>query len=202
MKIPNKPLFYILILSLISPFIQAQHKDNRSFSIFTGGIIIGKSHLSTTKIGMEFNKYSILTDFTYDDYSETWDDGSSSKFQIVALSFAGRYYLKPLGRGIFAELYSGLGKSIITTVENGQTKNMSDIKPFSGFGLGWRFGKKPKGIFGEIAYRYSISWKESHLYTTDIKPNTNNLESFSYQSWYTKKGEGTSQLYIGIGYSF
>ena len=192
----------LLIFVLLPFFTLAQQEYNDSFSIFTGGFVIKSSILSTTKFGYEFNKFGFIADFTYDDYRETWQDGSKSLFQILAISISGRVYLKPLGRGLFAELNAGIGRPALTTKENGQEKFRSAFLPISGFGIGWRFGQEPKGIFGEVGLRSTVGLKNIHLYTTDNEPNTHNVNSVSYQSWVFKRGEFSSQIYLGVGFSF
>jgi hypothetical protein len=199
----NKKLFASLFALCLMPlFTQAQEKDKNSLSVFTGGMAVKSSLLSTTKLGYESGHFGALADLTYDTYKETWSDGSKSFYQLYGFSASGRYYLQPLGRSIFAEVSIGMGRPSLTTTEGDQQKVKKDVLPLSGFGLGWRFGKKPKGLFGEVGFRWSYSLKDSHLYTTDAKPDQQGLDNISYQSWLFEKGKGSGQLYLGIGYSF
>lgn len=202
MKIQILILTGFLIFLLLPLGGNAQNRANKSFSIFSGGMVIKRSILSTTKLGHEFKNFGFITDFSYDDYYETWHDGSKSYFKLRAISLSARYYLRPKGRSLFAEVNAGLGFPKLTTSTNGDEKVKISNLPITGFGLGWRFGKKPKGLFGETGWRTTTSLKDLHLFTTNEKPATNDLENISYQSWIFKKGNFSSQIYLGIGYSF
>lgn len=195
---------FLLLIVFLGFFTnsQAQDSSNQSFSIMTGGIVFKNSLVSTNKIGYEWRHFGIITDFTYDTYKETWNDNSKSNFNLYALSLSGRYYTKTMGRGFFAEVNAGLARVALSTSENNQKEISKQTLPLAGLGLGWRFGKRPKGIFGEAGYRFNVALKDAHLYTTDLKPNTNGLDNISYQSWLFEKGKGSGQLYIGIGFSF
>lgn len=195
---------FIATLVLLSTPALAQRANDQSWSAFTGGIIYGRSVLSTNKLGWEKKHLGLLVDFTYDDYREKWDDGSKSTFGLYGLSVGARYYTKPMGRGFFAEGFGGYAYTQVKTRMQDQQKEVrdKDFLPMTGLGLGYRFGKKPKGLFGEVAYRSTIPLKDTHLYTTDQKPDPQVLDNISYQSWIFEKGKASGQLYIGIGYSF
>lgn len=198
-----KTKLFLLILSIgLFASTQAQDTSKHSFSVMTGGIVFKNSLVSTNKIGYEWGHFGVITDFTYDTYKETWKDHSRSKFDLYALSFSGRYYTKTKGRGFFAEVNAGLGRVSIKTNENNQEEVKKQTIPLAGMGLGWRFGKRPKGLFGEVGYRFNVALKDAHLYTTDQKPVTNGLDNISYQSWLFEKGKGSGQLYVGVGFSF
>lgn len=194
----------ITIIAAMSLLVNAWAQDSpkHSFSVMTGGIIFKNSLVSTNKIGYEWSHFGVITDFTYDTYKETWEDKSRSYFDLYALSISGRYYSKKLGRGLFGEVNLGLGRAALTTKENNLQEVKKQTLPLAGLGAGWRFGKKPKGLFGEIGYRFSMALSDAHLYTTDQKPGTDGLDNISYQSWLFEKGKGSGQLYAGIGFSF
>ncbi len=88
-----------------------------------------------------------------------------------------------MGRGFFAEANVGLARASVTTKENIQQEVKKQTFPLDFIGLGWRFGKRPKGIFREVGYRFNLALKYAHLYTTDHKPETKGLDNISYQSF-------------------
>ena len=194
----------LVVISFACLPIGAMSQNDSSWSVFSGGMFLGKSVLSTTKVGFEKKHFAISTDFTVDNYREKWNDGSKSKFNFYGVSVGARYYTRPMGRGLFAESFGGYGFTQLTTTQSAQTSKLKDTNslPLAGLGLGYRFGKKPKGLFGEVAYRATVPLKNVHLYTTDEKPNPENISNISYQSWVFEKGKTSGQLYLGIGYSF
>lgn len=194
----------ITILALVTTSLLAQPAGDQSLSVFSGAMFFSQSILSTSKLGYEKKHLGISADFTYDSYREKWDDGSKSTFTLYGASVGARYYTRPMGRGFFAEGFGGYGLAQLNTCECNQGKEIKvrEYLPLTGLGLGYRFGKRPKGFFGEIAYRTTIPLKNVHLYTTDEKPDPQGLDNISYQSWIFEKGKASGQLYVGIGYSF
>lgn len=197
-----KEINLLFLFFLFSSSISGQEMGNSSYSVFTGGMIVSNSILSTTKIGYEYKHLGLSIDFSHDEYSETWEDNTKSHFQIRVLSIASRYYLRQQGRSFFAELGIGIGNPTLSLKETSHTKKAKEQTPLAEWGLGWRFGKKPKGIFGEIGLRSTTSFKDIHLYTTEAAPDRAEIDNISYQSWLIKKGSFSSQIYVGIGYSF
>jgi hypothetical protein len=179
-------------------------QPSSSYSAFSGGMIVGQSILSTTKFGYEKKHFGLSADFTFDSYQEKWSDGSESKFALYGVSVGVRYYTSSMGRGLFAEGFGGYGLTQLTTKQNAMKQELydSDYLPVTGLGMGYRLGKKPKGLFGELGYRSTVALKNAHLYTTDDKPDPNAVGNISYQSWIFKKGKASGQFYLGIGYSF
>lgn len=195
--------FLVVISIACLPFgVMAQ--NDSSWSVFSGGMFLGESVLSTTKVGFEKKHFALSTDFTIDNYHEKWDDDSTSKFNFYGVSVGARYYTRPMGRGFFVEGFGGYGFTKLTTNQSTSTTILKDTNslPVSGIGLGYRFGKKPKGLFGEVAYRATVPLKNVHLYTTDDKPDPENISNISYQSWIFEKGKASGQFYLGVGYSF
>ena len=197
-----KKFLVVVSLSWLPMVVSAQ--SSNSWSVFSGGMIVGESILSTTKFGYEKKHFGLSADFTYDDYQEKWNDGSKSKFALYGVSIGARYYSGSMGRGFFAEGFGGYGLARLTTTQNTQNKEIkdSDYLPVTGLGLGYRFGRKPKGLFGEVAYRATVPLKNVHLYTTDDKPDPQSVSNISYQSWVFEQGKASGQFYVGIGYSF
>jgi hypothetical protein len=194
----------LCILLMMSTSLLAQRAKDQSWSVFSGGMILDQSKLSTTKLAYEKKHFGLSTDFTYDTYYEKWTDGTQSTFSLYGVSIAARLYSQQMGRGLFAEGFGGYGLAKLTTSVNDLDNKIKadELFPVTGFGFGYRLGKKPKGLFGEIAYRATIPLKNVHLYTTDEKPDPQGLDNISYQSWIFEKGKPSGQLYVGIGYSF
>ena len=194
----------LCILLMMSISLLAQRAKDQSWSAFSGGMILNQSKLSTTKFAFEKKHFGLTTDFTYDTYHEKWGDGTQSNFSLYGVSLSARLYSKQMGRGFFAEGFGGYGLAKLkTSIDDLDSKIIDDeYFPVTGLGFGYRLAKKPKGLFGEVAYRATIPMKDVHLYTTDEKPDPQGLDNISYQSWIFEKGKPTGQLYIGIGYSF
>ena len=195
-------IFYLAITLPATMFAQQSH--NTSKSIFSGGMWVGQSILSTTKFSYDKGHLGIVSDFTWDNYRENWQDGTQSSFSLYGFSVGARYYSNVMGRGLFVEGFGGYGQAKLKTEDSNQLMTINDQKslPLTGFALGCRFGKKPKGLFGEVAYRATIPLNDLHLYTTESKPDTNGLDNISYQSWIFERGKAMGQVYVGIGYSF
>jgi hypothetical protein len=197
-----KKILVVISFAWLPLVVLAQ--SSSSWSAFSGGMIVGQSILSTTKFGYEKKHFGLSADFTFDNYREKWNDGSKSKFDLYGVSVGARYYTRSMGRGFFAEGFGGYGLARLTTNQSTQKQQLkeSEYLPVSGVGLGYRFGRKPKGPFGEVAYRATVPLKNVHLYTTDDKPDPQAVSNISYQSWIFEKGKASGQFYVGIGYSF
>src|SRR5688500_4417932 len=126
----TRTLFFFFCLLSINAY--SQNDDNQSWSFFSGGMLLKQSTLWTTKVGWEKNKWSLLGDLTYDNYRETWHDGSASKFNLYSVSLSGRYYLKQLGRSLFAEVTTGVARTILKTDEDHQQLKRSASLPLAG----------------------------------------------------------------------
>lgn len=199
-----KRIFIAYVLALLPTALFAQRTGDNSWSAFSGGMVFGSSILSTTKFGYERNHIGLTADVSFDSYREKWDDGSKSTFALYGISMGGRYYTRLMGRGFFAEGFGGYSLVKLNTSENSTGKKIIDSEylPVTGLGLGYRFGKKPRGLFGEVAYRATVPLKNVHLYTTNTKPDPQVVDNISYQSWIFEKGKASGQFYLGIGYSF
>jgi hypothetical protein len=204
----NISLRHILLFAFGFLFTEGNSQDNLqpsaaecSYSFMTGGMIIDKSTLWINKISMERKHIGLLIDITRDTYKETWDDQSTGKYKLWSLSAAGRYYLKPYGRSLFAEISLGLAVPDLTVNDVHGKEQIVRNLGLTAWGLGWRFGKNRSRLFGEIGFRSALPLKTLHLFTGAGPLPGSTGKSITYHSWYFEKLKGTSQLYIGAGYS-
>jgi hypothetical protein len=81
--------FQFLNISTVEKNLGGNIKENVSYSFFTGWIVLKQSKLSTAKVGYENNKLGYLLDLTYDDYKETWLDGSKKQLLRIRGIYCG-----------------------------------------------------------------------------------------------------------------
>lgn len=191
---------FILIIIMNNNIVNAQNEN--SYSIFTGGMVLKNSLLSTTKSGYEFGNFALISDFTFDQYKEKWSDGSSGKFLLTGFSSSVRYYLNDDRMGFFGEAGFGMSKVSLTTKAGGTEKKVSENIPMASIVIGYRYKINIPGLFLEGGYRTSTPLKSSHLYTTENKPETESGKNIGYQSWNFEKFRFSGQIYLGLGYSF
>lgn len=190
------------IITLILLIITVNAYGESGFGYTIGGFKFKDSTLLLNKFSLEEENFSVILDLTYDNYNETWSDGSHSDFTINGVSIGGRYYPFGSKKGFFGGLSLGMIKSTLTTSELGTEKRVSDQMFVSGYELGYRASMTDKPIFLELGLRTTEFSKDLHLYTTNSKPDINTIDNISYQSWVFKKSESASQIYIGGGITF
>lgn len=197
-------LFIFFSIGLISAHGQSGTKPPflQSLSFMTGGMIIGKSSLWVNKFSAERNHIGFLIDLTRDTYREKWSDDSGGKYRLLSISGAGRYYLKPYARSLFAEIAMGWAAPKLTVHSANDQERMVGNFGAAGWGAGWRFGKRNSKFFGEAGFRSVFPLKTVHLYSGFEPLPGSTKENITYQSWYFEKLKSTSQFYLGIGHSF
>ncbi len=177
-------------------------EGNRSKSVLIGGVYTGESLLLITKLGYEYGHLGINIEFSNDQTREKWPDGSKGSYHLYAPALTGRLYLKPHGRGPFAEAGAAGAVASLTVRQDGRQVTWRGALPLASWGVGWRFGRRPRGWFGEMAFRSNYALRTLHLYTDAAAPEESKAGTIAYQSWYLQKGKAYPQLYVGIGYSF
>ena len=195
--------FFLSVNLLVaqSNFIKSENPNSKS--LFLGGFLIKKSTLFIGKVGFERGHFGVVADITRDAVKEKWEvDNTKGHYVLWVYSLSGRYYFRPMGRSFFAEVGVGTSKANLTVDYGSHSIKKTTSLPLASWGLGWRFGKKPRGLFGEVGFRNAYALKERHLYTDATKPAGSTNEGVTYHSWYFKKGKSTASLYLGVGFSF
>ena len=114
--------------------------------------------------------------------------------------------MSEIGRNAFVEVGAGSANpSIKVTYADGKTARDHWKMQYLSFGTGWRFGFKPKGLFGEIGYRNYLIVHRMPLLYTDLKAQPQvgpDAPAIQYHIWYIRRFRLNNQVTVGVGYSF
>ena len=169
---------------------------------FAGGML---------KFGYGRNHWQGAIDIFSQATTVKWDSSdqnarSSGRYAYWGFGASGRFYMSSIGRNAFVEIGAGSANPRIkVTYADGKTVRDQWKMQYLSFGTGWRFGAKPKGVFGEIGYRnYMIVHRMPLLYTDlAAQPQIGrDAPALQYHIWYIRRFRLNHQVTVGIGYSF
>jgi hypothetical protein len=202
----KKGFVFLLLALLGSRPLSAQTiiaEEPTAFSLSAHGL--GWKNFYAAGARLEYNRYH---------YGVTLDgllsrngvrraaDASEDRYQAILPSLNARLYSGQLGRGVYAEAGGGLLLAQLETRFDGSgAVKKNAVLPVATFGLGYRLGRNPKGIFGEVGLRGAFSLADEHLYTGEQRPTGRR----GVQSTHSYRFRELSLLWqpsLSVGYSF
>jgi hypothetical protein len=179
-------------------------RENWSKSFWVGGMKFKKDALYCLKGGYEYKHWGGSVDIFYRTHKEERQEfGTNDYYRSLGFSVNGRYYVSQIARNIFAEIGAGTSTpSLKTTKKDAPTRVVRTKVQYITWGAGWRFGMKPRGLFGEIGYKGYLPLQTVLLYTSDSLPANLFDQMYSTNGLYIKQFQVTNTLYGGLGWSF
>ena len=135
---------------------------------------------------------------------ERWSDGSKGDYLLYSPGLGARFSTKENGRGFFVQ--AGINyafASLKVSEANGFNKQNDNSTLGANWKLGYRWSRKPKGLFLEAILNYTVSWNDLIL-QTDAAPANSPAKrpTLDWHSWNNYKGDIGQTFLLGIGYTF
>jgi hypothetical protein len=195
-----------LALLLTTTYAQAQTQQtqagsHKGISLQIGTMGLGNPRFSDNRIGLERGRLGIMINWNHDERDRSYGDGSADCFQLRTLTLNPRIYSQTGARGFFGEAYAGLGIASLRSEYTYKRDERSwGLAPVTGLGIGYRFGRRSQGFYGEIGYRRITTLARMHMQHTDANPDAGTGRDT--HSWQLAPGNFSGRLYWGIGYTF
>lgn len=175
-----------------------------SKSIALGYTHLNQSNLFLVKFGYEYKHWGAMFDFQRSSLQKTWGNGLQNRYINTGFTISARYYMREMGRRGFLELGAGnlFPKLIsIPADENGKRQTASWKQLLFTWGAGWRIGTRPRGFFGELGYKGTLSFNRILLYVPPPSPAIYS-SAYTANGWYIPSQTAMHWLYGALGWSF
>jgi hypothetical protein len=199
---PQRGLTMFALLALASAV--APLRAHAQSSVVAGGMVIGASRLAVGGVAVTRSQWSLVAQINRDAVRQQWAvDGSSGAYTLWGAGLSVRRYTRPRERGVFFEVGGAQARPdlIVTEASGARTSRRAQL-PLATVSIGTRRHLGRSGAFGELAYRYVTPLETLHLHPDESPPEGSTSESVSYRSWYFKRGRGTRQVVVGLGWTF